>query len=169
MAARAEPPNPAPWRRGGVPAPQSAVKMASQDRGPGGAERADGVAAQEGGAAGAAMLGAAAGAAAPNPATESWGDDRAPESASDLASRGGVPGGAERVDGVAAQEGGAVGAATLGAAAGAVAPDPTAEPRGDDPARRSSNVRWNQMKEKTISPDKPGSVGKIRGILNPTP
>jgi hypothetical protein len=115
--------------------------MASQDRGPGGAERADGVAAQEGGAAGAAMLGAAAGAAAPNPATESWGDDRAPESASDLASRGGVPGGAERADGVAAQEGGAVGAATLGAAAGAVAPDPTAEPRGDDPARRSAKGR----------------------------
>jgi len=63
MAARAdqaELANPAAQRRGGDPAPSSAAKMASQDRGLGGAERVDRVAAQEGGAAGAATLGAAA-------------------------------------------------------------------------------------------------------------
>jgi hypothetical protein len=50
MAARAEAElaSPAPWRRGGDPAPGSAVECASQDRGLGGAGRVDRVAAQEG-------------------------------------------------------------------------------------------------------------------------
>ena len=132
MAARAEAELaiPASRRRGGDPAPESAVKLASQDRGLEGAERVDGDAAQEGGAAGAATLGAAAGAAAPKSAAESVGV-RAPESVANLASQDLVPGGAERADGVAAQEGRAAGAAMLGAAAGAVAPGPAAEPAGD--------------------------------------
>ena len=132
MAARAEAELaiPASRRRGGDPAPESAVKLASQDMGLEGAERVDGDAAQEGGAAGAATLGAAAGAAAPKPAAEPVGD-RAPESVANLASQDLVPGGAERADGVAAQEGRAAGAAMLGAAAGAVAPGPAAEPAGD--------------------------------------
>jgi hypothetical protein len=91
---------PAPGQRGGNPAPSSAVNMSTQDRGLGGAERVDRVAAQEDGAAGAATLGAPAGAAAPKPAAEPVGD-RAPESAADLASQDFVPGGAGPVDRVA--------------------------------------------------------------------
>jgi hypothetical protein len=73
------------WRRGGDLAPFSAVKMASQDRGGlRGAELVDRVAAQEGGAARAAIVGAAAGAASPKPTEEPEGD-RAPENSADLA------------------------------------------------------------------------------------
>ena len=54
------------------------------------------------------MPGAVAGAAAPKPAAEPVGD-RARESVADLASQDLVPGGPERIDRVAAQEGGAAG------------------------------------------------------------
>jgi hypothetical protein len=108
-AAVAAAPNPAaePW--GDDRAPESAADLASRDRG---AERADGVAAQEGGAVGAATLGATAGAAAPDPAAEPRGDDHARRGAEGRAGGAGrVQGVAaqvnERVDGVAAQEGGA--------------------------------------------------------------
>ena len=57
------------------------MKLAFQDGVLGGAESADGFAAQESGAAGAAMLGSEAGAAAPKSAVEPRDDDRAPESA----------------------------------------------------------------------------------------
>ena len=74
------------WRRGGDIAPFSAVKMASQDRGGlRGAELVDRVAAQEGGAARAAIVGAAAGAASPKPTEEPAGDRAPEENSADLA------------------------------------------------------------------------------------
>ena len=58
-----------------------------------------------------------------------------------MASQDWVLGGAERADRVDAQQGGAAGAAMLSAAAEDVASDPAAEPRDDDPARRSATGR----------------------------